>query len=66
MDFVRKAHPLPVAVSCIGSALLVREVIIGPGSYLIVDGEFDINVLVCFENPCSNKYEQTSSFPNGV
>jgi hypothetical protein len=24
----------------------------------IVDGEFDLNVLVCFENPCSNKYEQ--------
>jgi hypothetical protein len=32
----------------------------------IVDGEFDLNVLVCFENPCSNKYEQTSSLPNGV
>src|SRR6516225_5917365 len=32
----------------------------------IVDGEFAPNVLLCFENPCSNKYEQTSSFPNGV
>jgi hypothetical protein len=32
----------------------------------IVDGKLDLNVLVCFENPCSNKYEQTSSFPKGV
>ena len=32
----------------------------------IVGGEFDLNVPVCFENPCSIKYEQTSWFPNGV
>jgi hypothetical protein len=31
-----------------------------------VDGECDLNVLACFENPCSNKYEQITSFPRGV
>jgi len=34
--------------------------------HCIVDGEAGLNVVVCCENPCSNKYEQTSSFPNGV
>src|SRR5690348_8067807 len=32
----------------------------------LYDGESGLNVIDCFENPCSNKYEQTSSFPNGV
>jgi hypothetical protein len=41
-----------------------EEVLFRPSA--AYDGECCVNVSVYFENPCSNKYEQTSSFPNGV